>query len=400
MDQHKEYQLWMQQLPAVGERRIKKLLSRFGSEREAYERLKTAGEQTAGELLSGILNKEQAECVRMFTRKWKLKENYERLREQEISFLTEGDGAYPERLRQMETPPYGLYVKGKLPEGERAWAAVIGARECSSYGSFLAQAFGRRLGEAGVVTVSGMARGVDGTAQWAALEGGGKTVGVLGSGVDVCYPASNRKLYERILKGGGALVSLAPPGTPPAKSLFPRRNQIVAGLSDALLVIEARQRSGTFITVDMALEQGKNVYAVPGRITDRLSDGCNMLLRQGAGIALSPEDFLAEVSLLYGRNSFEGEGRREKNRGKRNEKKRDGRAEGEQTGEAADITDEGEKRVLSLLDVTPKSLDELLAELEGQGQELGLSELTSKLILLCLRGEAVQIGGNYGIRQK
>ena len=150
----------------------------------------------------------------------------------------------------------------------------------------------------------------------------------------------------------------------------------------------------------MALEQGKNVYAVPGRITDRLSDGCNMLLRQGAGIALSPEDFLAEVSLLYGRNSFEGEGRREKNRGKRNEKKRDGRAEGEQTGEAADITDEGEKRVLSLLDVTPKSLDELLAELEGQGQELGLSELTSKLILLCLKGEAVQIGGSYGIRQK
>ena len=139
MDQHKEYQLWMQQLPAVGERRIKKLLSRFGSEREAYERLKTAGEQTVGELLSGILNKEQAECVRMFTRKWQLKENYERLREQEISFLTEEDGAYPERLRQMEIPPYGLYVKGKLPEGERAWAAVIGARECSSYGSFLAQ---------------------------------------------------------------------------------------------------------------------------------------------------------------------------------------------------------------------------------------------------------------------
>ena len=132
MDQHKEYQLWMQQLPAVGERRIKKLLSRFGSEREAYERLKTAGEQTVGELLSGILNKEQAECVRMFTRKWQLKENYERLREQEISFLTEEDGAYPERLRQMEIPPYGLYVKGKLPEGERAWAAVIGARECSS----------------------------------------------------------------------------------------------------------------------------------------------------------------------------------------------------------------------------------------------------------------------------
>lgn len=400
MDQHKEYQLWMQQLPAVGERRIKKLLSRFGSEKEAYERLKTAGEQAAGELLLGILNKEQAECVRMFTRKWKLKESYERLREQEISFLTQEDEAYPERLRQMETPPYGLYVKGRLPEGERVWAAVIGARECSSYGSFLAQAFGKRLGEAGAVTVSGMARGVDGTAQLAALEGGGKTVGVLGSGVDVCYPACNRELYERILRGGGALVSLAPPGTPPAKSLFPRRNQIVAGLSDALLVIEARQRSGTFITVDMALEQGKNVYAVPGRITDRLSDGCNMLLRQGAGIALSPEDFLAEVSLLYGRNSFTGEGGRWKCRGKRDEMKKEGGAEGEQAKGASDTTDEGERRVLSLLDVTPKSLDELLAELKGRGQELELSELTSKLILLCLKGEAVQIGGSYGIRQK
>ena len=168
----------------------------------------------------------------------------------------------------------------------------------------MARAFGGELAKAGVAVISGMARGIDGLGQQAALEQGGRTYAVLGCGADVCYPASNRKLYQEIVEKGGGILSVFPPGTPPVKGQFPERNRIVAGLADLVLVVEARQKSGTLITVDMALEQGKNVYAVPGRLTDRLSDGCNLLIRQGAGIALAPGDILAELKLLGNRKAL------------------------------------------------------------------------------------------------
>ena len=385
------YAYFICSIPMIGGVRAGQLLSRFGDPQGVYE----AG--TAG--WREILNDSVVEYMDRQKKSGNLEEEYHSLGEKQIGLVLQEEEGFPQKLLEIPDPPYGLFYKGKLPEQKQPSVAVIGARECSEYGRFVAEELGRYLGSQGIQVISGMARGIDGISQQAALLAGGTSYGVLGCGVDICYPSQNRKLYEELIQKGGLLSTYAP-GTKALPAYFPPRNRIVSGLADALIVIEARQKSGTLITVDMALEQGKNVYAVPGRITDRLSDGCNMLLRQGAGIALSPEDFLAEVSLLYGRNSFEWEGRREKSRGKRNEKKKDGRAEGEQTGEAADIIDEGEKRVLSLLDVTPKSLDELLAELKRQGQELGLSELTSKLILLCLKGEAVQIGGSYGIRQK
>lgn len=140
-----------------------------------------------------------------------------------------------------------------------------------------------------------MARGIDSISQEAALQAGGRTYAVLGCGVDICYPKSSRRLYEQILEQGG-ILSTFPPGTEPIKRLFPERNRIVSGLADVILVVEARQKSGTFITVDMALEQGREVYAIPGRLTDRLSDGCNLLLQQGALIAVSPKDLLQHLS--------------------------------------------------------------------------------------------------------
>ena len=139
--------------------------------------------------------------------------------------------------------------------------------------------------------VSGMARGIDGIAQKAALEAGGASFAVLGCGVDICYPEENRELYDRLLQEGG-ILSEYPPGMPPEPKLFPPRNRIISGLSDLVLVIEARKKSGTLITVDMALEQGREVYALPGRVSDKLSDGCNRLIRQGAGVATCPEDIL------------------------------------------------------------------------------------------------------------
>ena len=172
---------------------------------------------------------------------------------------------------------------------------MIGARECSEYGIYVAKNFAKELGAHGIPVISGMARGIDSISQEAALQGGGRTYAVLGCGVDICYPKSSRRLYEQILERGG-ILSTFPPGTEPIKRLFPERNRIVSGLADVILVVEARQKSGTFITVDMALEQGREVYAIPGRLTDRLSDGCNLLLQQGALIAVSPKDLLQHLS--------------------------------------------------------------------------------------------------------
>ena len=172
---------------------------------------------------------------------------------------------------------------------------MAGSRPAASagtgYGREQARRFGRRIGARGISVISGMARGIDGIAQKAALDAGGRSYAVLGCGVDICYPEENRELYERLQQQGGVL-SEYPPGMQPIAKLFPPRNRIISGLSDLVLVIEARKRSGTLITVDMALEQGREVYALPGRVSDSLSDGCNRLIRQGAGPATCPQDIL------------------------------------------------------------------------------------------------------------
>ena len=231
--------------------------------------------------------------------------------EEKISFITPFDSMYPERLKSIPDAPAGLYVMGTLPAESDITVAVIGARECSDYGRYVAERLGAFLGERGVTVVSGMARGIDGISQWAALEAGGASIGVLGCGVDVCYPAKNRKLYDRLLKQG-AVLSEYHPGTPPRPMNFPARNRIVSGLADAVVVIEARNKSGTLITVDMALEQGREVFVVPGRVTDGLSEGCNRLIKQGAGILLSPEELLEELRELKCRTQENVNGRIQK----------------------------------------------------------------------------------------
>ncbi|MCM1136151.1 MAG: DNA-processing protein DprA, partial [Clostridium sp.] len=296
-NERKLYQFWLHNLPGVGEKTIQRLLVRFGSEEAIYR----AGIGAFRE----VLGEKRTQAIAEFQKSFSLRKRYEEMLSKNISFYTAIDREYPSRLRELAQPPYGIYCLGKLPKQECPAAAVIGARECSEYGSSMAKAFAGKLAEAGVSIISGMARGIDGIGQQAALASGGKTYAVLGCGVDVCYPLSNKRLYREILEKGGGILSVFPPGRQPLKQQFPERNRIVAGLSDLILVAEARQKSGTWITVDMALEQGKNVYAIPGRLTDRLSDGCNLLIRQGAGIALSPEDLLAELLLLQNRKMQE-----------------------------------------------------------------------------------------------
>ncbi len=291
------YAYWLSNLAGVGDKTLIQLTRVHKDPREIYGRWKKVGEGVPpeyGHLLTPKQQQTISEAVSSL-RNWDVLAEYKKLGQQGIRFLTMSSEEYPDRLRNIPDPPFCIYVKGEVPREDVLSVAIIGARECSEYGRFVGGELGKVLGKNGVQVISGMARGIDGISQAACLEAGGTSYGVLGCGVDICYPSGNRKLYDRLLTQGGILSSY-PPGTLPKSQLFPPRNRIVSGLSDVVIVVEARQKSGTLITVDMALEQGREVYVVPGRLTDRLSDGCNKLIKQGAGIILSPEDFLREMS--------------------------------------------------------------------------------------------------------
>jgi DNA processing protein len=207
-------------------------------------------------------------------------------------WLVPEDTEYPELLDEVSDPPLGLWVRGSLPPGPRV--AVVGSRTPTPYGRQVARMLGHELANAGVVVVSGMARGIDTLAHQGCLDGGGLTVAVWGCGPDRVYPAENRALAERIA-GHGALITEYPPGTPPRRRNFPERNRVVAGLSAAVVIVEAAVRSGALITARLALEEGREVLAVPGSIFSELSLGPNALLRLGARPLLTVHDVLEEI---------------------------------------------------------------------------------------------------------
>ncbi len=203
---------------------------------------------------------------------------------------------YPDRLRKLSGMPACLYVNGRLPREDRPVVGIVGARRCTGHGAKAAREYARVFSSCGIQVISGMAMGIDGESHRGALEGHMPTYAVLGCGADICYPRCNEDLFREIPVEGG-IISEYPQGVPPVGRNFPARNRIISGFSDILLVIEARQKSGSLITVDCALEQGKTVFALPGRVTDPLSEGCNNLIAQGAGIALSPEIVLNELGM-------------------------------------------------------------------------------------------------------
>lgn len=210
------------------------------------------------------------------------------------------DAGFPDKLLQACPRPDRLYIKGGLPELGRPSVAIVGARMCSAYGRNQARRFGAVLASHGIQIISGLARGIDAWAHEGALSvSGGRTFGVLGCGIDKVYPRQNASLYRRVEAAGG-LISEYPPGYAPLPRNFPLRNRIISALSDLVLVIEAREKSGSLITVDCALEQGRAVYALPGRVDEPLSAGCNRLISQGAGPAYSPEYLLEELKILCG----------------------------------------------------------------------------------------------------
>lgn len=215
-----------------------------------------------------------------------------------ISYVMYEEEAYPRKLKYIPDPPYGLFVKGSLPKEDMPSVAMIGARACSEYGKKVAVEFAEKLTAYGVQIISGMARGIDSVSQEACLKAGGSTFAVLGNGVDICYPEELSDLYNEIIHGGG-LVSTYAPGMPPVSANFPPRNRIISGLADVVLVVEARKKSGTLITVDMALEQGREVGIIPGRITDSLSQGCHELIKQGATVIVDVDQLMEVLQHSY-----------------------------------------------------------------------------------------------------
>lgn len=295
----------------------------------------------------------------------------------EYTFCNADD--FPQRLLQIPDPPFGLFYKGGLPAEETPAVAVIGARKCSEYGHCMAREIAQGLGKRGVNIISGMALGIDGISQRAAVEAGARSYGVLGCGVDVVYPKSNRPLYEKLIACGGVL-SEYPAGTEPKPMLFPPRNRIISALSDVVLVVEAREKSGTLITVDMALEQGREVYAVPGRCTDHLSRGCNLLIRQGAAAALCAEDIINDM----------GWDMPEKN-------ERVSSYINTKDINTKDLTPLS-RAVCGLLDILPVTQDTIIMLLREQGFRESVAEICRELVKLELSGMIERAGGQYKLR--
>ena len=372
------YALWLSTIRGVGNLTIKKLMESASCAEEIYH-------MTDDEISMCLVNKlkrrgdaTQKALSIYFAQERDPFEEAERLRRNGIGFVSIEDDYFPERLRGIPDCPYGIYFIRDLPPDDVPSVAIVGARNCSSYGREQARIFAEKLALNGISVVSGMARGVDGIAGRAAANAGGRSYAVLGCGVDVVYPEENGELYD-ILKEKGGLISENPPGTKPQTKLFPRRNRLISGLADLVLVIEARRRSGTVITVDSALEQGRDIFALPGRVSDALSDGCNFLISQGAGIACTPETVIEH---FYGVNDS-GTDMFEQNRKERNLRRED------LPGMEKVLFD-----VLGFNEIMEP--DYLIGRMESiLGKHIDVEEFTSCMMNLQMRGLAAEVGSGH-----
>jgi len=280
---------WQYLLPGAG-KKIRLIAGHFGSPRTAWEASAEALRRVPGvaeDVVAGLVRR-RAEID--------LDRELKKLGLMGVSFVCCGDPGYPESLRAIFDPPPALFVRGELVAQDAFAVAVVGTRRPSYYGVAVAEKIGRDLAVAGVTVVSGMARGIDTAAHRGALKAGGRTVAVLGCGPDVVYPRENRKLMEQIM-ATGAVVSEFPPGTTPDAWHFPVRNRVISGLAKGVVVVEAAEKSGALITADFALEQGREVMAVPGNVTSPSSKGSHWLIKQGAALVESAEDVLDELGI-------------------------------------------------------------------------------------------------------
>lgn len=284
------YWLWLANRPGMTEREKAAALLHFGSPEDCFYAENYEGiaglSANAGAALSDKDLKDPEMILSVCRRK-------------QIRILTYGEEAYSGLLRNIIDPPLVLYYRGELPDfNSMPMIGIVGTRKASAYGLTTAREMGRQIAEHGAIVVSGMAEGIDAMATWGALDAGKPAVGVLGCGVDRVYPSCNRELFRK-MEQQGCLISEYPPGTPPNRWNFPRRNRIISGLSSGVLVVEAPQKSGALITARQALEQGRDVFVVPGNIGVSSCEGSNALLKDGAALVTSGWDVVGEYAYRY-----------------------------------------------------------------------------------------------------
>ena len=351
------YWLALHCLPGLGCRRSMKLIDFFGEPKGLF----CASQKTLQEL--GL----KAETIQtILSKKW-IKDAEEKLKKIEamgVEIITYSETRYPALLKQIADPPPLLYLKGEAELLNTPSIAIVGARRASFYGLKIATKLATNLAELGITVVSGLARGIDAAAHKGALQANGNTIGVLGCGLDIVYPSENQKLYAQVEKQG-ALISEFPLGTPPLSQNFPVRNRLISGLSLGVVVVEAALRSGSLITARLALEQGREVFAVPGPINNFYSRGTHALIKQGAKLVENVMDVVEELNLSVSKD----------------------------TSQHSNIKlDPVSERILSLLH-TPKYLDEIALNLNEN-----VVELSSILTLLEVQGLVKQLPGKQYIR--
>jgi DNA processing protein len=289
-------------------------------------------------------------------------------REKGVSIVTENDATYPRALSEIPDPPGILFVRGEIRPQDAIAVAIVGSRHATSYGKSIAEQLASSLARAGVTIVSGLARGIDAAAHRGALEAGGRTIGVLGSGVLNIYPPEHAELALDVIKSG-AIVSETPPQSPPLAGAFPQRNRIITGMSLGVIVVEASDRSGALISARHAMEQNREVFAVPGRVDSRMSRGCHRLLRDGAKLVETADDVLEELGPLVSPALS---------------------ADGQQVHHPAELMlNELEQQVLAAIGSDPTQVDQVVTS-----SGLPVSQVLSTLSVLEMRRLVRRISGN------
>ena len=293
----KEVLIWLNSIRGVSNKTIDNLEKYYGKINFLWE----ASSNEINEL-KFLNDKIKSEIIKNKNIEYYSKQR-QKIQQLDLKVLTVYDDNYPEHLKSIYNCPKVLYIKGEIKEEDSLSISIVGSRKATAYGRWAAAKFAEELAAMGITIVSGMAKGVDTVAHLGAIQAKGRTLAVLGSGVDVIYPKSNRQLYSNI-SSNGAVISEFPPGTQPLQYNFPQRNRIISGLSLGVIVIEAGEKSGSLITAHHAVEQGKDVFALPGNINSVYSKGTNLLIKDGAKILISLDDILEEIQILKDKCSY------------------------------------------------------------------------------------------------
>ena len=355
--EEKQFWVGLTLVRGIGAVRLQALIDHFGDAKSAWQ-------GAPDELRAAGLNPKIIERLLEIRKSVDLEKLWDKITSQGIKILTWDDELYPPRLKEIEQPPPVLYARGEILPEDHFAVAIVGTRKVTSYGRQVTEELSAFLAANGVTVVSGLARGVDAVAHSAAIKAGGRTVAVLGSGVDRIYPPENRAIAEQIISRG-ALVSDYPVGTAPESTNFPPRNRIISGLSLAVVVIEAGETSGALITAEFAAEQGREVFAVPGSILAPQSKGTNKLIQNGALPLLTPQDLLQALNLT--------------------------RVGAQKAARKILPADEVEAQLLNALGDEPLHVDEIRNQ-----TGLPVEKVSAALVMMELKGMVRQVGGmNY-----